>query len=107
MKKVNVAEALILCCLTGLNSGHKAREVLMTKMDTTDRHIPVRMCVICRTRAPKSSLLRHVEAQGRAPVPDSGQTAPGRGMYICGQSRCREAFSRRCAKSIAKGQDNE
>lgn len=70
-------------------------------------HIPMRMCAICRKRGPKLSLLRHVAAPGKEPEPDPGQTAPGRGIYICEQIRCREAFSRRSAKRTAKGQDDD
>ncbi|MDL2315737.1 YlxR family protein [Desulfovibrio sp. OttesenSCG-928-A18] len=64
------------------------------------------MCVICRRRAPKSTLLRMVMRSDKAqPVPDQKQTAPGRGIYICDEPRCKEAFTRRYAKRKAKGQE--
>lgn len=70
------------------------------------KHIPIRMCVICRRRAPKAALTRFTAVSNPAgPVPDPKQQAPGRGMYICDEPRCREAFSRRSAKRKVKGQE--
>ena len=70
------------------------------------RHIPVRMCAICRTRAPKNRLARHTLPAGQTePVPDERYTAPGRGIYLCGEERCRKAFSQRYAKKKAKRQE--
>ena len=69
-------------------------------------HTPERMCVICGKRAPKAALLGFAKAlDGAEPGPDHKQTAPGRGMYVCEETRCREAFSRRSAKRKAKGQE--
>jgi predicted RNA-binding protein YlxR (DUF448 family) len=70
-----------------------------------DRHTPIRMCVICRRRAPKTALTRFTAGpEGTDPVPDKKRGTPGRGMYLCDEPRCRAAFSRRCAKRKAKGQ---
>ncbi len=75
-------------------------------MTTVVRHIPVRMCTICRKRAPKSTLVRFIHAfEGAYPKPDQKQKAAGRGVYVCHETRCQDAFSRRCAKSKAKGQE--
>ena len=77
----------------------------MTMADVK-KHIPMRMCAICRTRAPKAALKRftHV-SEGADPVPDQKQIAPGRGVYVCNEQRCQEAFSRRRVKRKAKGQE--
>lgn len=67
---------------------------------------PVRMCCMCRTRCPKSTLSRYVRAtqvsdeqgaQGDVSglVPDVAQRLPGRGVYVCGRQECRERFLRR------------
>ena len=81
-----------------------------SEQDVTDRgsmregHIPERMCVICRKRAAKKTLARFVvPVPGAQPVPDEHQTAPGRGMYVCEERRCHEAFSRRGAGKKGKG----
>jgi predicted RNA-binding protein YlxR (DUF448 family) len=58
---------------------------------------PVRTCVICRRRLPKDQLLRHVRAtgdEGNGLTPDPKGAMPGRGLYVCGQSECRERFLR-------------
>ncbi len=75
-------------------------------MDEKARHVPMRMCAICRKRAPKNTLTRFIQTSEKAdPVPDQKQKAPGRGVYVCDEARCREAFSRRSAKRKAKGQE--
>ena len=62
---------------------------------------PLRMCVICRRRLPKTELLRmvrRIEGAGTALstdgtpglVEDHDQTASGRGWYICREPRCKE-----------------
>ncbi|HIW01192.1 MAG TPA: YlxR family protein [Candidatus Desulfovibrio intestinipullorum] len=55
---------------------------------------PVRMCVICRQRAPKAHLLRHVLSADGSLVEDTRQTCPGRGWYVCSQETCRKKFAR-------------
>ncbi|MDL2271560.1 YlxR family protein [Desulfovibrio sp. OttesenSCG-928-I05] len=63
------------------------------------RHIPARMCVICRKRFPKGDILRFVSPEGSAsPVPDPRQVLPGRGMYVCPDDTCRERFAKKHAK---------
>jgi Predicted nucleic-acid-binding protein implicated in transcription termination len=69
------------------------------------KHIPIRMCCICRKRAPKRTLARYVGVPGVAdPVLDREQIVPGRGAYLCGEPRCEEAFIRRTAQRKGKGQ---
>lgn len=41
---------------------------------------PVRMCKICRTRAPKTDLARFVLDQAK----------PGRGSYVCSNISCQQ-----------------
>ena len=68
---------------------------------TGEKHEPVRMCVVCRERFPKSELTRFVcpetqrELAESGPVPDPGKNKPGRGYYLCVQAECREAFPKR------------
>lgn len=57
-------------------------------------HEAIRMCVICRRRAPKEELLRHVFEDGDKPLVDEPQTRPGRGWYLCSEHTCREKFRR-------------
>lgn len=57
---------------------------------------PVRMCMVCRNRLAKKDLLRLVMDQDSADadkaglVEDNKQVKPGRGWYVCPDSRCRE-----------------
>ncbi len=65
-------------------------------------HVPLRMCCVCRTRAPKAEL-RRFTAGAEGFVPDEHHTAPGRGLYLCGRPDCGEAFARGRAKRKTKG----
>ncbi len=64
--------------------------------DTLNRPAaPMRMCVICRGRFPKSELARHVAAPGAVElVPDPRADKPGRGHYLCANPACAEKFSK-------------
>lgn len=56
---------------------------------------PVRTCVGCRARAPRSSLLR-VIADGSQLVPDERAVLPGRGAWVHETDACvRKALTRR------------
>lgn len=62
------------------------------------REGPVRTCVGCRRREPKSALVRLVARPGSAEVVlDATQTAPGRGAYLHPDPRCGELAIRRRA----------
>ena len=68
-------------------------------MDRTHhRHIPIRMCVICRRRFPKGSLTRFVRrsnSPGKKTVClDEKQRLPGRGFYICNSSICQKKIEK-------------
>ncbi|AQX80628.1 hypothetical protein BWO91_12220 [Plantibacter flavus] len=60
---------------------------------------PVRTCVGCRRREPRSALLRVVAVEG-ALVPDAAARLPGRGSWVHPTSACvdqavqRRAFTR-------------
>ncbi|NDV17846.1 DUF448 domain-containing protein [Pseudodesulfovibrio sp. JC047] len=66
--------------------------------NTGHKHDPVRMCAVCRERFSKRELQRYVcpeatsEPSDTGPILDPGHTMPGRGIYVCGQTRCRERF---------------
>ena len=63
--------------------------------DNWTKHVPVRMCVICRERAAKTELSRYVRTEkGHPPLPDPDQKEPGRGVYVCGRDECRKRFER-------------
>ena len=56
-------------------------------------HTPVRMCIICRERFPKSDITRYtLPAEGGMPEPDPAQKKPGRGMYVCSSPECQSKF---------------
>lgn len=56
---------------------------------------PVRMCVGCRTRAPRSALVRVVAGPDRLIV-DRAATLPGRGAWLHPNPRCAQtALARR------------
>lgn len=68
-----------------------------------EKRVPIRSCVICRTRLPKHELKRHVcpepgamrNTPGMAPlVPDMEQRMPGRGFYVCNDPQCCEKGTR-------------
>lgn len=50
-------------------------------------HVPVRMCVVCRTRRPASELLRAAADAGRI-VPAATVNVQGRGAYLCRNAEC-------------------
>ncbi|MFE7846471.1 YlxR family protein [Microbacterium sp. NPDC057407] len=57
---------------------------------------PVRTCVGCRTRAPRSALLRVVSIDSVL-VPDERAVMPGRGAWVHETSECVDAALRRRA----------
>ena len=57
---------------------------------------PVRTCVGCRARAPRSALLRVVSIDSLL-VPDERATMPGRGAWVHETPACVEAALRRRA----------
>ena len=53
------------------------------------KHIPKRMCIVCREKFNKKELNRYVFRDSRF-VLDKQQTMPGRGFYLCNKSGCRQ-----------------
>ncbi|MFO7802428.1 MAG: DUF448 domain-containing protein [Desulfovermiculus sp.] len=79
---------------------HSARpdQDSLTLRGTRRRHIPQRMCCICRSRLPKSNLYRYVcqrTGQDRPALEyDPQQILPGRGFYVCSDPGCQRALTR-------------
>jgi predicted RNA-binding protein YlxR (DUF448 family) len=53
------------------------------------RHIPERMCAVCRRKAGKRELVRLVCSNGSIEADLRGKK-PGRGVYLCMSSECWE-----------------
>jgi len=53
------------------------------------RHVPVRMCVVCREKANKRTLIRVVRTELGVQV-DPGGKLNGRGAYLCDRASCWE-----------------
>ncbi len=57
-------------------------------MMASRRHVPLRTCIICGSKAPKRSLARIVaDAEGGIVVDSTGRL-PGRGTYVCADGSC-------------------
>ncbi len=57
-------------------------------MTVSRRHVPLRTCIICGSKAPKQSLARIVaDAAGGIAVDSTGRL-PGRGAYVCADGGC-------------------
>ena len=66
-----------------------------TNAPAREKHIPQRMCAICRERLPKSELSRYVRTgKGEPHLPDPDKNQPGRGIYVCDREECRKRFER-------------
>lgn len=52
---------------------------------------PIRMCLGCNARLPKSALIRYVWCNGTA-VADLKERLPGRGAYHCRNEQCKQRF---------------
>jgi len=64
-----------------------------TKSDGQPRkikHIPQRMCVICRESAAKRTLTRLVRTADEGVQVDPTGKRNGRGAYVCDQAECRQ-----------------
>ena len=48
----------------------------------TSKHIPIRQCLVCRSRRPKRELLRIVNGEAGVFIDPTGRK-PGRGAYVC------------------------
>ncbi len=57
--------------------------------------VPARTCVQCGATGPKGGFLRIAGRPGRSWEPDPGGRRPGRGIYLCLDGTCVEAFTKR------------
>ena len=55
----------------------------------TRKHVPVRMCIVCRDKAGKRALTRVVRTEQGLQVDSSGKMN-GRGAYLCDREACWE-----------------
>lgn len=60
---------------------------------------PVRSCLACRTRRPKTALVR-LAARGTRVMVDRHARVPGRGAYLCPDSRCLDQALRHRGRSV-------
>lgn len=64
-------------------------------MNTTDarreKHIPLRMCVVCRKMLPKSGLIRLIRTGGKI-FSDKQESLSGKGIYLCPVTDCLNMF---------------
>ncbi len=66
-----------------------------------EKHVPQRMCVICRNKFAKNSIMRYVfpreneEQYGGKLEADINQTKPGRGWYVCSSEECQRKFAQK------------
>lgn len=51
-----------------------------------ERHVPIRMCLMCGKRRPKDEMLRIVRAPDGSVRLDDGERIKGRGCYVCAES---------------------
>ena len=54
------------------------------------RRVPLRTCVVCRTKTAKRDLVRIVLTPGGTCVVDETGKQPGRGAYLCHRPECWE-----------------
>lgn len=76
-------------------------ERMLAQGDGKKAHVPVRSCVICRTRCSKQELNRYVcrpqssdggDVEAQRLILDPEQSKPGRGFYLCAEPQCQSKF---------------
>ncbi len=55
--------------------------------NNSEKHVPLRMCIVCRSMKPKDELVRLVNAGGVAVI-DESKKQQTRGAYICRCEAC-------------------
>lgn len=63
---------------------------MVKKRSGRRKHVPMRMCVVCRESFPKRSLFRIVATPEEGLVVDTTGKLSGRGAYLCPQLACRQ-----------------
>lgn len=58
------------------------------------KHIPVRQCIVCGNRFPKSELLR-VASSPKGIIFDKDYKACGRGAYVCKNDGCIDSLAKK------------
>lgn len=53
-----------------------------------EKHVPVRQCLGCGEKLPKSELIRVLRTPDGTAVLDTGRNSDGRGAYLCGKESC-------------------
>ncbi|MCE1245591.1 MAG: DUF448 domain-containing protein [Firmicutes bacterium] len=56
------------------------------------KHIPLRMCIVCRKLRPKQELLRMGRSEDGLLHHDQKRTLKGKGIYICLNNGCIKEF---------------
>ena len=54
----------------------------------SEKKIPQRMCIVCREMHDKKDLIRLTETSEGQIIVDAKGKCPGRGAYVCKDSRC-------------------
>ncbi len=70
-------------------------------MGLAKKHVPIRMCIICRTRMEKYKLNRYVLID-RKFILDEKQRLPGRGFYVCNNLKCKNIAEKKFLKEKRK-----
>ncbi len=71
------------------------------------KHIPLRMCMVCREMKPKTKLIRFINADGKVVV-DETMKQQVRGAYMCNSPECAKNLrKRRCLERFFKGESLE
>lgn len=79
----------------------------MTRNTDLKKHVPLRMCVVCRRESPKSDLIRMVKSDKGKIILDEKNRLPGKGIYICKNRGCicdfmgNKRYSRQYRKDFA------
>lgn len=71
------------------------------------KHIPLRMCMVCREMKPKSELIRFINAGGKIVV-DEHMKQQTRGAYMCKSHACAKNLRKKhCLERFFKGESLE
>jgi len=65
---------------------------MTTMVSCKKRHIPYRMCVVCRQMTSRSNLIRLVRSREGKILSNDNCKVSGKGIYICAKERCIVTF---------------
>ena len=63
-------------------------------MHSQRTHVPIRTCVICRSKKARKELVRLALDKDKRIIIDDLQKKEGRGVYLCDEVSCWDRFSR-------------